>query len=99
MKLRYTAAFTAFSITLISAKLNAQTSIPTNVLVSQNFNSMGSGLSLPANWRVSAAGGGSTSTWATGLGVVTQAANSGTPATGGVITGEQPPVQIGQLDL
>jgi hypothetical protein len=61
----------------------AQTNIPVNTIVTQDFNSMTTGLTLPASWRVSAAGAGLTSTWATGVTTVTQAANSGNPATGG----------------
>lgn len=62
---------------------NAQTNIPVNTIVTQDFNGMNTGLTLPANWRVSAAGTGSTSTWATAATTVTEAANSGNPATGG----------------
>lgn len=82
---RYPARFTVLSMAILFAgtTLKAQTNIPANTIVTQDFNSMTTGLTLPTNWRVSAAGGGLTSTWATGAAVVTQAANSGSPANGG----------------
>ncbi|MCE6989746.1 Ig-like domain-containing protein [Dyadobacter sp. CY323] len=67
----------------ITNPLRAQTPIPLAQEVKENFNAGGSGLALPANWKVSVAGGGATATWATGTASVTQAANSGSPATGG----------------
>ena len=67
-----------------SASVRSQTSIPASGFVSENFNSMAGGLNLPANWKVTAAGDATVS-WADGTNTttVTQAANSGTPATGG----------------
>ncbi len=65
----------------------AQTSIPLNTVVTQNFNAIGASATaaLPANWKMSSAGTGSTSGWATGTNIIatTQAANSGSPTTGG----------------
>ncbi|MES2778026.1 MAG: Ig-like domain-containing protein [Bacteroidota bacterium] len=65
----------------------SQTSIPANSLVTQNFNSMGATATanLPANWKMSSAGTGNSSGWATGTNTTTttQAASSGSPAIGG----------------
>jgi hypothetical protein len=66
---------------------SAQTNIPSATIVSENFNSIGSSATaaLPANWQMSSAGTGATSNWATATNITatTQAANSGTPVTGG----------------
>ena len=59
-----------------------QTSITSSGAI-RNFDAMGSTLNLPANRKISAAGGGTTTTYAAGSAVVTQAANTCTPATGG----------------
>lgn len=63
----------------------SQTSLPLNTIVIENFNSMGSATMamLPANWRMSAIGAGSTGNWSAGLGTTTLAASSGTPSAGG----------------
>jgi hypothetical protein len=63
--------------------LSAQISIPPDAPVNENFNAIAGGLTLPANWKISTAGGGATATWATGLTSVTQAANTDAPVTGG----------------
>ena len=67
----------------IANQLIAQTPIPLNTPAKQDFNAMAAGLTLPANWKISAAGAGATTTWATGLSSVTQATNTGSPTTGG----------------
>lgn len=72
---------------IIPSILSAQISINSSVFISENFNSIGGGAaaSLPLNWKMSSAGTGSTANWATGTNIITttQAANSGTPTTGG----------------
>jgi hypothetical protein len=71
----------------VCSTLYGQTSLPANTIVTQNFNSIGNSATatLPANWKLSSAGTGSTSGYATGTNITatTQAAGSGTPATGG----------------
>lgn len=71
-------------VTALSTAASAQTSIVNNTATVQNFNSLNS--AFPANWKVSSAGTGSTSGWATGTNgtMTTQSANSGTPTAGGV---------------
>lgn len=84
MKILYTRALASFLLLFAFAdQLRAQTSIPLDAPVKEDFNSIAAGLTLPANWKVSAAGQGATTTWATGLTSLTQAANSGSPASGG----------------
>lgn len=84
MKKHYTKALACFLLFFtIADQLRAQTSIPLNTPAKQDFNAMAAGLTLPANWKISAAGAGATTTWATGLSSVTQAANTGSPTTGG----------------
>lgn len=72
---------------LLFSVAKAQISIPATTIITENFNSIGSSATavLPANWKMSSAGTGATSNWATGtnITVTTQAASSGTPATGG----------------
>jgi hypothetical protein len=84
MKKHYLKAIAFFLLFFaIVNQLIAQTSIPLNTPVKQDFNSMAAGLPLPANWQISAAGAGTATTWATGLSSVTQAANIGSSTTGG----------------
>ncbi|SMC83786.1 beta strand repeat-containing protein, partial [Moheibacter sediminis] len=63
-----------------------QISISNNNPVMENFNSMGTSgtASLPSNWKMSAAGQGTSANWSTATNVtaVTQGASSGSPATG-----------------
>jgi hypothetical protein len=65
----------------------SQTSLPLNTFVTQNFNAIGnSGMaSLPPGWKFSAPGNGNTAGYVTSgnATAVTQAASSGSPATGG----------------
>jgi hypothetical protein len=78
--------FTGFVVFFCSA-VSAQTSLPAITIVTQDFNSIGNSgtATLPANWKISAAGTGATSGYASGtnLTATTQAASSGVPATGG----------------
>ena len=64
-----------------------QINIPANSLTKENFNAIGSSATatLPASWKMSSAGTGASSGYATGTNVTatTQAASSGTPTTGG----------------
>ena len=64
-----------------------QINIPANSLVKENFNTIGSTATatLPSSWKMSSAGTGASSGYATGNNVTatTQAASSGTPTTGG----------------
>lgn len=84
MRKYYSAAIAASLLLLaITRQLRAQTPIPQGSPIKENFNATASGLALPANWKVSAAGQGPTATWAAGLTSVTQAANSGSPTSGG----------------
>jgi hypothetical protein len=84
MRRHYPTAIATFLLLVaITAQLGAQTPIPLSTPVKQNFDVTASGLALPANWKVSAAGGGSSATWATGLSDLTQASNGGSPASGG----------------
>ncbi|MDB5222828.1 MAG: hypothetical protein JWN83_1495 [Chitinophagaceae bacterium] len=75
-------------ITFLSAftlASSAQTSI-TSGTITQTFDAMNATLNLPTNWKMSAAGTGtSTLAWLDGTNVTTTsfAANSGTPTTGG----------------
>ncbi len=78
----------AITICILTAALShAQTAIPANTIITQSFNGIGSSATaaLPANWKMSSAGTGATANWATGTNITatTQAANSGTPTTGG----------------
>jgi hypothetical protein len=68
-------------------QIKAQISIPASGIVSENFNAIGSSAtaSLPGGWQMSAAGAGATANW-NSIGNITatsQAANSGSPTTGG----------------
>lgn len=84
MRKYYSTAIAASLLLLaVSHQLIAQTPIPQGSAVKENFNTTASGLTLPANWKVSPAGQGASATWATGLASLTQAANSGSPASGG----------------
>lgn len=84
MKHHYSTALTSFLLFFaVANQLRAQTAIPLDAPVTQDFNAMASGLTLPANWKVSAAGGGAAATWAAGSPSVTQAANNGSPTAGG----------------
>ncbi len=68
--------------TMISA--HAQISIGAlNSAVTENFDSIGTSTTLPSNWRMSPQNGGASPTWSAGVGTATQAAHSGSPATGG----------------
>lgn len=78
-----TAIAVSFSLLAITRQLRAQIPIPQGSPTKENFNAAASGLALPANWKVSPAGQGAAATWATGLTNLAQAANSGTPASGG----------------
>lgn len=77
------AAFFILPILFHTGNLIAQTEIPLNTIVKQDFNAIANGLTLPVNWKISVAGGGTTSTWATGLSSVTQSSTNGTPTNGG----------------
>ena len=72
---------------LFSSIVSAQISLPANTIATENFNGIGSSATatLPSFWKMSAAGTGSTSGYATGTNVTatTQAANSGLPSAGG----------------
>lgn len=84
MKHHYPRAIAAFLLLFaVTFQLSAQTPIPFETPVKEDFNALSSGLALPANWKVSAAGQGATAIWATALNSVTQSANSGSPTTGG----------------
>jgi len=63
----------------------AQVTIGSTGAARESFNATGSGTTLPAHWKMPAAGGGQTANWSTGSNVttLTGAAHSGTPATGG----------------
>lgn len=79
--------FLFFLFVLIVSSANSQINIPATTIVTENFNSIGNTASaiLPANWKMSSAGTGSTSGWSTGTNITatTQAASSGTPTAGG----------------
>ena len=82
--LRYTSLVFFHACFLVTCS-SAQTPI-TSGTVTQNFDAMAGGTTLPANWKMSAAGTGtSTVTWLDASNVTTTsfAANSGTPTTGG----------------
>ncbi|GAA4442475.1 hypothetical protein GCM10023091_29400 [Ravibacter arvi] len=84
MKSCYTPAIAGFLLFLtLLNPVRAQTLILPDTPVKEDFNTMANGLALPANWKVSVAGQGSTATWATGLTNVAQTSNSGSPVTGG----------------
>jgi len=72
---------------LCGSLIYSQTPLPSNTIVTENFNGIGNTAttSLPVNWKMSSAGTGLSSGWTTGTNVTTTtiAANSGTPATGG----------------
>jgi hypothetical protein len=67
-----------FSLCVI--KLNAQISIADTNPVVENFDGMGAGLILPADWRIH---NSSTPTWASATATLSAQASSGSPATGG----------------
>ncbi len=87
MKTHKLIAYAILFVSLPVSQSTAQTSIPLNTVVTQNFNAIGASATaaLPANWKMSSAGTGSTSGWATGTNITatTQAASSGSPSTGG----------------
>jgi hypothetical protein len=73
---------------ILSVKVSfGQISVPNTSTINQNFDGMGATAtaSLPANWKMSPAGGGITATWgnAGNFTAVTQGASSGTPTSGG----------------
>lgn len=76
-----------FILLLLTHSSLAQISIPSATIISENFNLIGSSgtATLPLNWKMSSAGTGGTSGWATGTNITgtTQAASSGSPTTGG----------------
>jgi Bacterial Ig domain len=63
----------------------SQILIPQNTIIKEDFSNMGVGLSLPANWKISAAGGGLTSNWSSlsNVSSVLLQASSGSPIAGG----------------
>ncbi len=75
----------AISTILLYSALHGQTSIPSNTIVTQDFNSIGTGatVALPDNWKMSSAG--NVTGWTDGSNATstTHAANSGLPSTGG----------------
>lgn len=81
-----TTIYTLFLLSVTTSSL-AQINIPAATIVSENFNSIGSSgnATLPLNWKMSSAGTGAISGWATGTNITatTQAASSGSPTTGG----------------
>jgi hypothetical protein len=80
-------AFLVCIIVLRYTTVYAQSLLPSNTVVNENFNGIGAGTSasLPSNWKMSAAGLGAVANWttATNVTVLSQAASNGTPATGG----------------
>jgi hypothetical protein len=75
-------SFALFSASRVDAQIGITGSAP----VTENFNTLGNSAtaSLPAHWKMSVAGISSpTYTLGTNVSAVSQAANSGTPATGG----------------
>ncbi|MEO5570633.1 MAG: hypothetical protein ABIT08_09305, partial [Bacteroidia bacterium] len=80
----FAAVAVILSFSFFSAK--GQISIPNTTPVTENFNGMGASAtaSLPANWKMSAAGGGATANWSTGSNVTatTQQASLGAPTSG-----------------
>ncbi len=70
----------------ITPRAEAQISITGTSPVTENFDTIGTSAtaSLPANWKMTSAGTGSSSGWATGTNVTatTQAASTGSPNTG-----------------
>jgi hypothetical protein len=66
--LRYILVFLLLFPSFIEISL-CQTLLPSAATVTQNFNAMGTGMALPANWRIQQ---GNTPTWAAGSGNVTQ---------------------------
>jgi hypothetical protein len=72
---------------LVFTNAKAQISIKKDSVAVQNFNSIGNTAtaSLPANWKMSAAGNGTAATWTSGtnIAVTTQAAETGSPTNGG----------------
>ncbi|HVF97724.1 MAG TPA: Ig-like domain-containing protein, partial [Flavisolibacter sp.] len=78
-------ALPVLAFVLFAQQTKAQNVISAGSTLTQNFNAMGTNLSLPPDWKVSAAGSGATANWADGTNAVSvaQNANSGTPTTGG----------------
>jgi len=78
---------TVFLFALSFLEASAQISIPNSNPVTQNFDGIGTtaGASLPANWKMSGAGLGTTANWtdAGNFTVTSQAASSGSPTAGG----------------
>jgi autotransporter-associated beta strand protein len=75
-------------LTLLAAAVSAsaQVLIGTGGITTQTFDSMGTtqAATLPSGFRVSAAGAGTTGSWATGGTATTQQASTGSPTTGGI---------------
>jgi hypothetical protein len=76
------------AVLLISTQVGTgQISITNSSAVTQNFNGIGSTTtaSLPANWKMTAAGAGTSAGWSTGTNIsaTTQAASTGSPTGGG----------------
>lgn len=84
MKKLFTFLIVALCFGLWGSIANGQISIPNTTPVTENFVSIGTGTTLPANWKMTAAGT-SAPTWSSGTNVTstTQQASSGSPATGG----------------
>ena len=76
----------AISTSLLCSVSYGQTLIPSNTIVTQNFNSIGTGatVALPDNWKMSSAGNAAAG-WTDGSNVTTttHTATSGIPSTGG----------------
>ncbi|HMR82231.1 MAG TPA: hypothetical protein PKE30_03830, partial [Niabella sp.] len=70
---------------VICEPLYSQVSIPARRLVKEDFNNMGTGTALPANWKVTGAGEGLTAGWSApgNNAAVQQQAGAGSPVTPG----------------
>jgi hypothetical protein len=70
-----------------SISANAQISLSAGTTISETFNAMTTGTSLPAHWQMSPAGGGAAATFqnpaTTNFTAVSEVANSGSPITAG----------------
>ncbi|OYV04677.1 MAG: hypothetical protein CFE26_15600, partial [Verrucomicrobiales bacterium VVV1] len=81
------AALAVVGLFVSTAEVRAQISIPNSSPVTENFNAIGATgtAALPANWKMTAAGAGTSAGWATVANVTatTQAASSGAPTAGG----------------
>lgn len=79
-KTRFVLGISAFLIVFCISRMEAQIALSSPATVTENFNSMATGTTLPANWRLHQS---ATPNWASGISTLSAQASSGSPSAGG----------------